>query len=243
MRKFAALVVLAALPLLVTVAIHAAITAPPEWAYAIAAPPPPVPPGTTPPPNPAATDTTLRTGPGSSKQYPRNRMQQADWFPEDHPAMPSIVASGRVGDPNATQCSLCHYPNGKGRPENDSVVGLPPSPSRAPMVTFFFFERDAVLAVPLSQRQGSARERERCRSARLLLPATAGRLPARPAEERGVAQGEYGAHGAHREVADRGRNGAGRRILRVDEMDAVDPRRRNQHGAEDGEPRWHLEPH
>src|SRR4030095_1568921 len=121
MRKFAALVVLAALPLLATVAVRAAITAPPEWAYAIPAPPPPVPPGTTPPPNPAATDTTLRTVPGSSKQYPRNRMQQADWFPEDHPAMPSIVASGRVGDPNATQCSLCHYPNGKGRRENESA--------------------------------------------------------------------------------------------------------------------------
>ena len=127
MRRFAALVVLAALPLLATVAVRAAITAPPEWAYAIAPPPPPVPPGTTPPPNPAATDTTLRTVPGSSKQYPRNRMQQADWFPEDHPAMPNIVASGRVGDPNATQCSLCHYPNGKGRPENASVAGLPVS--------------------------------------------------------------------------------------------------------------------
>ena len=74
MRKFAALVVLAALPLLVTVAVRAATTAPPDWAYAIAPPPPPVPPGTTPPPNPAASDTTLRTVPGSSKQYPRNRM-------------------------------------------------------------------------------------------------------------------------------------------------------------------------
>jgi cytochrome c553 len=128
MRRFAALVVLAALPLVVMSVVHAATTAQiPDWAYAIAAPPPPLPPGTTPPPNPAATDTTLRTVPGSSKQYPRNRMQQADWFPEDHPAMPSIVASGRVGDPNATQCSLCHYPNGKGRPENASVSGLPVS--------------------------------------------------------------------------------------------------------------------
>jgi len=41
--------------------------------------------------------------------------------------MPSIVASGRVGDPNATACSLCHYPTGKGRPENASVAGLPVS--------------------------------------------------------------------------------------------------------------------
>ena len=68
MRKFAALVVLAALPLLATVAIHAAITAPPEWAYAIAAPPPPVPPGTTPPPNPAATDTLVKNFAGFDAQ-------------------------------------------------------------------------------------------------------------------------------------------------------------------------------
>ena len=201
MRKFAALVVLAALPLLVTVAVRAATTAPPDWAYAIAPPPPPVPPGTTPPPNPAATDTTLERFRAAPSSIPRNRMQQADWFPEDHPAMPSIVANGRAGDPNAHACSLCHYPNGKGRPENASV----------------------------------------CRSAGLLLPAAARRLPARPAEERGVAQGEHGAHGAHREVADAGRNEAGRRILRLDEVDAVDPRRRDQHGAEDDEPRRHLE--
>ena len=128
MRKFAALVILVALPLVVTVAVRAATTAQmPDWAYAIPAPAPPPAPGVTPPPNPAATDTTLRTVPGSTLQVPRNRINQADWFPEDHPAMPSIVANGRVGDPNATACSLCHYPNGKGRPENASVAALPVS--------------------------------------------------------------------------------------------------------------------
>ena len=128
MRKFAALVVLAALPFALTVALRAATTAQiPDWAYAIPPPPPPPAPGVTPPPNPAATDTTLRTVPGSSKQVPRNRINQTDWFPEDHPVMPSIVANGRTGDPNATACSLCHYPTGKGRPENASVASLPVS--------------------------------------------------------------------------------------------------------------------
>jgi cytochrome c553 len=128
MRKFAALLVLLALPFALGVALRAATTAQiPDWAYAIPAPPPPPAPGVTPPPNPAATDTTLRTVQGSNKQVPRNRINQTDWFPEDHPVMPSIVASGRVGDPNATACSLCHYPNGKGRPENASVSGLPVS--------------------------------------------------------------------------------------------------------------------
>src|SRR5215213_5034112 len=115
MRRFAALVILVALPFMVSVALRAAADIP-AWAYAIAPPPPPLPPGTTAPPNPAAADTTLRTIPGSSKQVPRNRINQTDWFPEDHPVMPSIVANGRAGDPNATACSLCHYPTGKGRP-------------------------------------------------------------------------------------------------------------------------------
>jgi len=49
----------------------------------------------------------------------------ADWFPNDHPAMPGIVAHGRT--PAIRACSLCHYPNGKGKPENASVIGFPAS--------------------------------------------------------------------------------------------------------------------
>ncbi|MDQ2712752.1 MAG: c-type cytochrome [Acidobacteriota bacterium] len=37
--------------------------------------------------------------------------------------MPEIVAHGRK--PKIWACSLCHYPNGKGRPENAGVAGLP----------------------------------------------------------------------------------------------------------------------
>jgi cytochrome c553 len=39
--------------------------------------------------------------------------------------MPDVVAHGRRPDVRA--CSLCHYPNGKGRPENAGVSGLPVS--------------------------------------------------------------------------------------------------------------------
>lgn len=38
--------------------------------------------------------------------------------------MPPIVATGRR-DAQIIACSLCHYPNGKGRPENAGVSGLP----------------------------------------------------------------------------------------------------------------------
>ena len=51
-------------------------------------------------------------------------MGPADWYPGDHPSMPPIVAMGREAA-GIWACSLCHYPNGKGRPENASVVGYP----------------------------------------------------------------------------------------------------------------------
>ena len=54
-----------------------------------------------------------------------DRFGPADWYPGDHPEMPPIVAHGRK--PDIWACSLCHYPNGKGRPENAAVSGLPVS--------------------------------------------------------------------------------------------------------------------
>ena len=107
---------------------------PPPWAYGFAAPPPSTPAaapsqqgqrgggGGAPP------DTTPRTLPGSTASFTlaqiRDGFGPADWFPGDHPAMPPIVAQGRR-DAMITACSLCHYPNGKGRPENAAVSGLP----------------------------------------------------------------------------------------------------------------------
>ena len=89
------------------------------WAYAITpGPAPPVP----------VDDGTRHSLPGSDRQFTldqiRNRMGPADWYPGDHPSMPPIVAVGREAA-GVWACSLCHYPNGKGRPENASVVGLP----------------------------------------------------------------------------------------------------------------------
>jgi cytochrome c553 len=47
----------------------------------------------------------------------------ADWYPGDHPAMPDIVAHGRK--PAVQACGFCHYPSGKGRPNNAGPAGLP----------------------------------------------------------------------------------------------------------------------
>jgi cytochrome c553 len=52
-----------------------------------------------------------------------NTFGPADWFPGDHPAMPEIVSQGRKPAVNA--CAFCHYPNGKGRPNNAGPAGLP----------------------------------------------------------------------------------------------------------------------
>ena len=99
----------------------------PGWAYGL-------PPGATsaPPPMPApatAPDTSQKHLPGSSLGFTlaqiRDSFGPADWFPGDHPAMPDVVAHGKKPDVRA--CSLCHYPNGKGRPENASVNGYAPS--------------------------------------------------------------------------------------------------------------------
>jgi cytochrome c553 len=72
-------------------------------------------------------DTTTFTLPGSKFSFTRaevrNSFAPADWFPEDHPAMPEVVAHGRA--PDARACAFCHMPNGKGRPENAPIAGLP----------------------------------------------------------------------------------------------------------------------
>lgn len=48
----------------------------------------------------------------------------ADWYPNDHPPMPDIVAHGRQLA-GIRACALCHYPNGQGKMENGGVAGLP----------------------------------------------------------------------------------------------------------------------
>jgi cytochrome c553 len=111
------------------VAVVQAADAPPNWAYGFTTPPPSTPPAPAAPAPAAAPDTTMHTLPGSSLSFTRaqiaNRFGPADWFPGDHPAMPDIVAHGKqTAQPQVYACSLCHLPNGNGRPENANVTGL-----------------------------------------------------------------------------------------------------------------------
>jgi cytochrome c553 len=100
---------------------------PPPWAYGFATPPNPgdKPPqgggGGTPPDN-----VTQKHVEGSTLSFTQQQIANgagpADWFPNDHPAMPDIVAHGRR-EAMIIACALCHYPNGKGRPENAGPAG------------------------------------------------------------------------------------------------------------------------
>jgi cytochrome c553 len=100
----------------------------PVWAWGFTTPPPTSPPPAA-APAPALDNTTKLNLLGSKLSFTRaqiaNPYGPADWFPDDHPPMPEIVAHGRESaQPQIWACGYCHYPNGKGRPENASVVGL-----------------------------------------------------------------------------------------------------------------------
>jgi cytochrome c553 len=54
----------------------------------------------------------------------RDRHDVADWNPETHGAAPSVVMHGRK--PAVMACGFCHLADGRGRPENAMIAGLPP---------------------------------------------------------------------------------------------------------------------
>ena len=103
----------------------------PRWAYAVSPTPSDAAaasPATAPPVTSATTGVQpLEHLAGSTAGYNRKQMASLqvvpDWFPQDHPAMPDVVAKGRA--PGVGACGHCHLPTGMGRPENQSVAGLP----------------------------------------------------------------------------------------------------------------------
>lgn len=78
----------------------------------------------------ADAQTRPRRLPGSAASFSlvdiRDGSHVVDWFPAAHPPMPSVVQFGSPAlGPAARGCASCHLPNGRGRPENAPVAGLP----------------------------------------------------------------------------------------------------------------------
>ncbi len=91
----------------------------PTWAFPVQA-------GALPPST--GTDTAVRaTLPTSKVSFSvgrtRDRYDVADWNPETHPTPPAFVLHGRK--PAVMACGFCHLADGRGRPENAMIAGLP----------------------------------------------------------------------------------------------------------------------
>jgi len=109
----------------ISATVATAQSGPPPWAYGFTSPNGPL---------PKAGSESLPADVNAPKHLPGSKLSftiaqiwdqfsPADWYPEDHPPMPEIVAHGRK--PAVRACGFCHYPNGKGRSENTSIAGLP----------------------------------------------------------------------------------------------------------------------
>lgn len=79
------------------------------------------------PAGPRPVDDTPRHVPGSDRAYTLSQLYDLfgapDWFPGTHAPMPDVVAHGRA--PDVMACGYCHLPDGRGRPENAMIAGLP----------------------------------------------------------------------------------------------------------------------
>jgi cytochrome c553 len=64
--------------------------------------------------------------PGSTKTYTQEQIDDPlnppDWFPDEHPPMPEVVAHGRGKDVRA--CGTCHLTSGMGHPESAIITGF-----------------------------------------------------------------------------------------------------------------------
>jgi cytochrome c553 len=108
-----------------------------DWAYPV-----------TPKPEPLDA-VKLKQVPGSARKYTQAQIDDPfnppDWFPDEHPPMPPIVAHGGAR-PAGRACAQCHLPTGDGHPESSSLAGLPAAYIVRQMAAFKNGERKGVRA-------------------------------------------------------------------------------------------------
>ena len=109
MRSIICAAALVAIPLLAVAAEEL------DWAYPV-----------TPKPEPHD-NLVLKQVPDSTRAYTQAQIDDPfnppDWFPDEHPPMPDVVAQG--SKPAVRACAQCHLPTGDGHPESSSLAGLP----------------------------------------------------------------------------------------------------------------------
>jgi cytochrome c553 len=101
----------------IAVPILAAAAERPDWAFPVTDKvQPPLPP-----------DEQPHTVPDSDKSYTRKQIDDLfnppDWYPDQHPPMPQIVAHGEAATVRA--CGSCHLPTGTGHDESAYIAALP----------------------------------------------------------------------------------------------------------------------
>jgi len=103
--------------LLLLPAVAIAADAPPDWAYPVA------PANFQPPPDNGQPKHVA----GSTKTFTEKDINDStnppDWFPDEHPPMPQLVAHGKA--PVVHACDQCHLTTGRGHPESGNLAGLP----------------------------------------------------------------------------------------------------------------------
>jgi cytochrome c553 len=133
MRHLISVAALALFPVLATAADGL------DWAYPVT-------------PRPEPLDTlVLKQVPGSERAYTQAQIDDAfnppDWFPDEHPTMPPIVARGEK--PAVRACALCHLPSGDGHPESSNLAGLPVSYLMRQLAAFKSGDRTGVRATTM----------------------------------------------------------------------------------------------
>jgi cytochrome c553 len=126
-----------ALPVLALLAGIAIAADNPDWAYPV-----------TPPPQPQD-KVIVKTVPGSTRQYTQAQIDDnfnpPDWFPDEHPPMPEVVAHGGPR-PAGRACAQCHLTSGDGHPESAGIAGLPAAYIIRQMAAFKNDERKGIRA-------------------------------------------------------------------------------------------------
>jgi cytochrome c553 len=109
---------------------------PPEWAY------PAAPPGYQPPPD----DGQPKHVAGSTRTYTEKDVNDIhnppDWFPNEHPSQPNIVAHGKE---RVNACAQCHLATGYGHPESANLAGLPAAYIEEQLMAFKNGDRRSML--------------------------------------------------------------------------------------------------